>query len=181
MDVACLQGNEIYLRELRESDLQGNWYSWFNDSDVTTYQNKNIFPNTKEKQKAYYDYLDSSKSDVVFAVVDQNSKNHIGNVGLHHIDWVHRSAELGIVLGEREFWGRGYGKQVWALITKYGFETLNLHRIYAVVMCGNEASQKCAEASGFKQEGIISEMFYKNGTYLDVIYYNLLKKNWEAR
>lgn len=181
MDVPCLQGDGIYLRELRESDLEGNWYAWFNDAEVTVYQNKNIFPNTREKQRFYYDYLATSKSDVVFAVVDQSTNQHIGNVGLHHIDWVHRSAELGVVLGERAFWGKGYGKQSWSLITQYGFETLNLHRIYAVVMKGNVSSQKCAEAAGFKREGLIREVFFKNGRYLDIIYYNLLKKEWESR
>ena len=125
MDTAFLEGDGINLRELRETDLEGSWYKWFNDSVVTKYQNKKIFPNTRENQKKYYSYLQSSNADVVMAIVDEETNKHLGNVGLHKIDWVHRSAELGIVIGEKEFYGKKYGKQAWKLITEYGFNILN--------------------------------------------------------
>lgn len=173
-DIPFINGNGIYLRELRESDLEGRWYAWFNDSDVTCFQNKKIFPNTREKQKDYYDFLKSSQNDAVLAIVEEESKRHIGNVGLHHIDWVHRSAELGIVIGELDTRGKGYGKQSWKLISDYGFQMLNLHRIYAVIMEGNISSCKCAEAAGFKKEAKITDAFFKNGKYLNAYYYNLI-------
>ena len=175
MDTPFIDDNKFYFRELREDDLQGNWYQWFNDSEVTLYQNKKIFPNSFEKQKEYYDYLLTSKEDVVFAIIDRESNNHIGNVGLHHIDWIHRSAELGIVIGEKEYYGKKYGKKAWELITDYGFNNLNLHRIYALIMDKNIASKKCAEASGFKLQGTIDDYFYKNGKYENVCYYNIIR------
>tara|TARA_X000000950_G_scaffold229307_1_gene277120 strand:- start:23512 stop:24051 length:540 start_codon:yes stop_codon:yes gene_type:complete len=177
MSIRFLQGKGFYFRELQQNDLNGNWYSWFNDQQVTEFQNKKIFPNSYEKQKEYYDYLIDSKMDVVFAIVDESSNLHIGNVGLHKIDWVHRSAELGIVIGEKEFHGRKIGSQAWSMITHYGFKTLNLHRIYALVMEGNITSRKCAEGSGFKLEGTISDYFYKNGEYQNVCYYNITTKD----
>jgi [ribosomal protein S5]-alanine N-acetyltransferase len=178
MDVPFLEDQDFYLRELRETDLDGHWYSWFNDSEVTKYQNKKIFPNNREKQKIYYETIKNSTSDVVFAIIEKKSNTHIGNVGLHHIDWVHRSAELGIVIGEKDFWGKGFGKKAWKLITEYGFMTLNLHRIYAIVMTDNISSVKSAEASGFKKEGTIREVFYKNGKYLNIYYYNITREDF---
>jgi len=175
MDTPFLEGDGINLRELRETDLEGSWYKWFNDSVVTKYQNKKIFPNTRENQKKYYSYLQSSNADVVMAIVDEETNKHLGNVGLHKIDWVHRSAELGIVIGEKEFYGKKYGKQAWKLITEYGFNILNLHRIYALIMEENIASIKCAEAAGFVCEGKIRDYFYKNGVYKKVLYYNIIK------
>ncbi len=176
-DVPFLKGNGFYLRELRETDLSGDWYQWLNDAEVTRFQNKKIFPNSRERQSAYYESLAASQSDVVLAIADSDSHRHIGNVGLHKIDWVHRSAELGILLGEREFWGKKIGKQAWALISEYGFTTLNLHRIYAWVVEGNTASLKCAQAAGFKEEGFIREMFYKEGRYLGAHYMNALRED----
>jgi [ribosomal protein S5]-alanine N-acetyltransferase len=175
MDTHFIKGDGINLRELRRADLEGNWYKWFNDSVVTKYQNKKIFPNTRESQEKYYSYLLNSNSDVVMAIVDAASNKHLGNVGLHKIDWVHRSAELGIVIGEKEFYGKKYGKQAWKLITEYGFDILNLHRIFALIMEKNIASIKCAEAAGFNCEGKIRDYFYKNGTYEKVLYYNIIK------
>lgn len=175
--VAFLKGNGFYLRELRVSDLDGDWYAWFNDAETTRWQNKKIFPNTRLKQRAYFDYLASSSSDVVLAMVEGGGNRHIGNVGLHKIDWVHRSAELGIVIGNREFWGRGFGKQAWQLITDYGFDTLNLHRVYAWIVANNFSSARCAEAAGFRKEGSVRDMFYKQGEYLDVDYFNIVRSD----
>ena len=175
MKTKFLKGKGFYFRELREDDLNGNWYNWFNDSEITKFQNKKIFPNSYEKQKKYYEYLLKSSTDVVFAIIDDSSDIHIGNVGLHHIDWVHRSAELGIVLGEKDFHGKKIGKGAWDMITKYGFDVLNLHRVYAIIMEENHSSRKCAEAAGFKLEGKISDYFFKNGTYQNICYYNVVK------
>jgi RimJ/RimL family protein N-acetyltransferase len=177
MEIPFLEGDGFILRELRENDLEGNWYNWFNDSRVTTYQDKKIFPNTREKQRKYFEMLTESNSDVVMAIVDIGTNTHIGNVGLHNIDWVHRSAELGIVIGETEFYGKKYGKQAWHLITEYGFKVLNLHRISAIIMTNNIASIKCAEAAGFICEGEIRDYFYKNGVYEKVSYYNILRSD----
>ncbi len=174
-DIPFIQGTDIYLRELRECDLEGPWHGWFNDSETTRFQNKKVFPNTREKQRAYYDSLKASSSDVVLAIVESATGKHVGNVGLHHIDWIHSSAELGIVIGDKSARGKGYGRQCWKLITDYGFETLNLHRVYATILSENVASRKCAEAAGFKKEGEISEAFYKNGKYHNAAYYNALR------
>jgi diamine N-acetyltransferase len=82
------------------------------------------------------------------------------------------------VIGEKRFWGKDYGKQAWRLITEYGFKVLNLHRIYAIVMTDNLAASKCALAAGFKKEGQIRDVFYKNGEYQNVYYYNILKEDY---
>jgi ribosomal-protein-alanine N-acetyltransferase len=160
-----IDGGPIYLRPPEERDLEGNWYSWLNDPEVTRYQNKGIFPNTPEKQKAYFQSMMVSRNDVILAIVERESDEHIGSAGLHAIDWVHRSAELGIVIGEKRFWGRGYGKIAWNMITWYGFEVLNLHRIQAIIMKGNISSLKAAEASGYIREGEMRDRFFKNGRY----------------
>lgn len=168
-------GKSIYLRELRRSDLDGNWYKWFNDSKVTSFQNKGIFPNSIEKQTDYYNSIINNPNEIVFAIVELESDIHIGCVGLHKIDWIHRSAELGIVIGDRSAWGKGIGKDAWKLISKYGFDSLNLHRIYAIIVEGNIASQKSAEAAGFVNDGTIRDFLFKNGKYLHAYYYNKIR------
>ena len=173
-------GEKIYLRIPDEKDLEGNWYGWLNVSDVTKYQNKGIFYNTKNMQKEYFQNMTKSKDDVLFAIIDKETDTHIGCVGLHNIDWVHRSANLGIIIGETYFWGKGYGRKVWNMITEYGLFVLNLHRIYADVMVENVASIKSAKASGFKEEGVIRDKYYKNGKYHNVVMLSVLKDDFEG-
>jgi ribosomal-protein-alanine N-acetyltransferase len=175
-DVKFIKGNGIFLRELRFSDLTGPWYSWLNDSEVTIFQNKGIFPNSIEKQTQYFESLINNNHDIVLAIIEEESNKHIGCVGLHKIDWVHRSAELGIVIGDREVWGKKYGKQAWNLIAEYAFNKLNLHRIFAIIIEGNIASQKSAEAAGFIQEGKLRDYLFKDGKYLNAFYYSKLNK-----
>jgi RimJ/RimL family protein N-acetyltransferase len=167
--------NEIYLRELQKNDLAGNWYKWFNDADITKFQDKRIYPNSYEKQLEYYNYLQSSKNDIVMAIIEKKSNLHIGNIGLHKIDFIHRRCEIGIVLGEKQFLGKGYGTKCIQAFSNYAFNVLNLHRITAIIMEQNLASIKAFEKSGFIQEGMLKEYFYKNGEYSDVLIMGKLK------
>lgn len=174
-----LDGGEIYLRLPSEKDLEGNWYKWLNDPVVTKLQNKGIFVNSRELQRKYYHKMMESKNDVLLAIIDKETETHIGCVGLHHIDSVHRSAELGIVIGEKEFWGKGYGRKTWNLITHYGLFILNLHRIYVNIMCGNNPSIRSAKASGYVVEGTIQDMYYKNGEYHHALILSVFKKGFK--
>ena len=174
-----IDGGDVYLRLPIAKDLEGLWYTWLNDPFVTKYQNKGIFPNTSDMQREYWQSMLKSSNDVIFAIISKEDAKHIGSVGLHKIDWVHRSAELGIIIGEKEYWKRGYGKKVWYLITEYGFKVLNLHRIYAIIMTPNISSIKCAEYVGFKKEGEIRDGFFKIGTYLNISYYNILSDDFD--
>jgi ribosomal-protein-alanine N-acetyltransferase len=172
--------DDFYLRGLRESDLDGRWAEWFNDPVVTKYQNKGYYPNTREKQRAYYESVVTSRTDVVLAIIDRKKGTHIGNVGLHHIEPIHRTAVLGIVIGEPSAWGRGIGARSWRAITAYGFEILDLHKICATIVEGNDASLKCALKAGFEIEGRQVKQIYKSGRHLDLIHVGLLKEKWKA-
>ena len=169
---------DFYFRPLTSADLAGRWPAWFNDGDVTRFTSMGYYPNTPESQQKYYDRLVGSTTDVVLAIVDSATHKHVGNVGLHQIDPVHRTAYLGIVLGEKAAWGRGIGARSWRAITDYGFTVLNLHKICAKIADGNEASLKCALKAGYTVEGRQRAQMYKNGEYRDLVYVGLLRDDW---
>ena len=175
---AFVQGDGIYLRALTQGDLEGNWYRWFNDPEVTYFQGQGYFPNSRENQARYYESMRDSDSDVLLAIIDAGTQKHIGNVGLHGINWISRTAELGIVIGEKVSWGKGFGTQAWRLITQYGFETLNLNKIGAIVVSGNDRGLACARASGYEIEGTQKEQLYKHGRYYDFILVGLTRSSW---
>jgi RimJ/RimL family protein N-acetyltransferase len=171
------KGN-IILREPREDDLN-IWYRWLNDPEITKYQNKGKFPNTKNKQREYMMKMQESHTDVLFAIVHEVTGRHVGCVGLHNIDWINRSANLGIMIGCKDYWKKGIGKLVWNMITKHGLFTLNLHRIYADCFVENKATVKIAQASGFKIEGNIRDKYYKDGKWYDAIIMSVLKDEFK--
>ena len=173
-----IRGEGIVLRALREEDLVGNWYGWFNDPDVTWFQNKGIYPNTPEKQTAFFHQLQNDSSQLTLAIECCDDSRHIGNVTLKDIDFIHRTAELGIVIGEKTHWGRGFGMQAWWLITRYGFLTLNLNKIIATVIKGNDRSLKAALRSGYVIEGEQQEQYYRHGAYHSLLLLGVTAKRW---
>ena len=173
-----IDGTKIYLRAANIKDAESDWYSWLNDPEVTKYQNKGIFPNTKRKQKEYMNKILKSENDIVFAIVEKRKRRHIGSAGLHNIDWIHRTADIGIVIGRKKMWGKGYGKLAWNMVTRYGFHVLNLNRIGAIVLKGNIASLRSAQASGFRIEGMLREFLFKNGAYHPAFILSALKNEF---
>jgi RimJ/RimL family protein N-acetyltransferase len=167
---------EIYLRGLQESDLSGNWYTWFNDPVVTRYQDKGFFANTREKQRIYYDHLIKSTSDIILAIILDSNDTHIGNIGLHKIDYLHRHAEIGIIIGEKDYWNKGFATKSICAIVDYAFKTHNLHKLNSLVMKENTGSMKAFENAGFEEEGMIKDYFFKHGAYHDVVLWGKINK-----
>ena len=78
---------------------------------------------------------------------------HIGGCGLHEIDWRHRWAELGIIIGARDYWGRGYGTDAVQTLSGWAFDTLNLNRVFLRVFADNAARHSLLRKSGLPARG----------------------------
>jgi ribosomal-protein-alanine N-acetyltransferase len=115
-----------------------------------------------------------SDSDLVLAIVAREGDVHVGNIGLHRIDWQNRCAEYGVVIGERDFWGRGIGTEATRLICRHGFDRLGLHRIWLGVFATHEVAIRMYERIGFKVEGTMREEILRDGRYLDKVIMGLL-------
>jgi len=173
-----IDGDRIYLRKLEKSDVHNNYIHWFDDAEVCKYSYHHAFPYSDEELEDYVESL-KQKSKIVLAIIEKSTGNHVGNLSLQDIDVIANRAELAIVVGEKSVWGLGYGKEACALIVEHGFQTLNLNSIACFTPVLNIGMQKIAESLKFTKEGTIREMMYKNGEYLDVFVYGLLKREWK--
>ena len=104
-------GNHISLRTLHESDAVSNWWKWFNDKDVTKYMNKGHEENTPEKQLNFLKKVQLSNKDCVLGIFYNKNNKHIGTTAIHNIryDKNFRKGNFGIIIGEKFFWGKGFG------------------------------------------------------------------------
>jgi len=173
---AFLTGKLLYLRALEEADLKGNYFQWFNDEEVCRHNSHAVFPNTEQKMKDYFASI-QNKTHVVLAIIEKERDQHIGNISLQHIDWLSRSAEYAILIGEREYWGKGYALEASKLLMNYGFSRLNLHRIHCGTSSENTGMQNLAKKLGMKQEGIRKEAMFKNGKYTDLVEFGILNSS----
>jgi len=173
------EGSIVVLRPLERTDLNERYLSWLNDPEVMRYTETGTFPLTAEDLENYYRSVSGSKNDVILAVADKKSKRHIGNVKLGPIHWIHRSATFGILIGEREFWGKGAGLEATRLMVEYGFYRLNLRRIDLGVFAHHEAAVRCYEKAGFKVEGRMREDLFQGGEYKDRLWMGLLRSEYK--
>lgn len=171
-------GNILYLRALEKEDLSGNYFQWFNDQQVCRYNSHGIAPNNMDMMETYIKRSYSDSSLAVFAICHMKGDVHVGNISLQSINFIDRSAEYAIVIGEKEYWGKGVAKEASMLILEYGFMTLNLHRIYCGTSEKNIAMQRVISYMGMKEEGRRRQALFKNGDYVDILEYGILRDEY---
>jgi RimJ/RimL family protein N-acetyltransferase len=171
-----LVGQQIDLRPLKLSDVEGNYKFWLNDQEIVQYNSHGRFPQTIEKLTNYVNAVQSSNSDLVLAVIDKLNNKHIGNISLQSINWIDRNAEIAFLLGEKEYMGKGIMFEAGQLLINHGFKSLNLHRIFCGTSSDNHGMQKLALKLGMNQEGIRNEAIFNKGKYFDIIEYGIINR-----
>jgi ribosomal-protein-alanine N-acetyltransferase len=172
-----IKSENVYMRALLESDVEGNYANWLNNPEINLYNSHGRFPQTKQKLIDYVKQVNSNNNTLVLAVIDNKTQTHVGNISLQNINWIDRNAEIAFLLGEKDFWGKGVMLEAGSLLIKHGFENLNLHRIHCGTSILNVGMQKLAMKLGMNQEGIRKEAMYKNNQYIDIIEYGIINSN----
>lgn len=170
-----LIGENLYLRALSESDVDGSYVDWLNDSDVCEHNSHHVFPYSKESARTYIQSVNANKNSLVLAMCLKSSDQHIGNIALQNIDTIAMKAEFAIIMGDKQQWGKGYAKEAAYLLCNHGFMALNLNRIYCGTSETNIAMQKLASYLGMTQEGCRRQSQFKRGHYLDLLEYGILR------
>lgn len=176
---AYLAGKKIYLRPLLKSDLTKKYLNWLNDREVAKYIETGFFPTTKEDLENFYKRISKSKTDIMFAVVVKKGNLHIGNIKLGGIDWVHRYADLGILIGDKRYWGKGCGQAACRLLLEYTFNRLNLNKVFLGVYGTHKSAIKAYRKVGFQIEGRLKNMLNLDGRYVDKIIMGILKSEFK--
>lgn len=175
-----LKGKKVLLRPIRKSDIS-LFLKWFNDPEVTQYLGVYL-PFTEIEEERWIEELATAKPkrDIVFIVeiIENNITKPIGNCGLYKINQKDQNAEIALIIGEKDYWGKGYGTEALQLLIDYGFNQLNLHRIFGFVIEFNERNIKLCKKLRFKEEGRLREARFKNGRFWDVIIFGLLREEW---
>jgi RimJ/RimL family protein N-acetyltransferase len=169
-----IEGEKIYLREARISDVNDAYYNWMNDNEITQYLESRFFPNSHNKIQEFVKSKDGDPNNVFLAIVNKSTGNHIGNVKLGPINWIHRNAEIGILLGEKSDWGKGLATETLILLADYAFKKLNLRKLTAGCYGNNKGSEKAFVKAGFTVEGIRKNHFFFQGSYVDYVMLGLL-------
>lgn len=104
----------------------------------------------------------------------------IGGCALFGFDHTAHTAELGITIGDKDYWGKGYGKEAVKLLVEYGFHHRNLHKVWLNVHAKNERAIRAYTACGFVEEGRLRAHVWSEGAYDDLVYMGVLRDEWFA-
>lgn len=173
-----LEGKRIYLREVRPSDVNERYYRWMNDPEITRFLESRFAPNAIENLRDYVAGKLGDRDNIFLAIVLKEEDRHIGNIKLGPIQWIHRLADIGLLIGEKDYWGKGYATEAIQLVSDYAFNVLNLHKVAAGCYGPNEGSARAFQKAGFVVEGVRKEQFYTNGSYVDDILLGLIRPDW---
>jgi RimJ/RimL family protein N-acetyltransferase len=174
-----MRGKKVSLHPLRYEDKE-ILFQWVNDRALVNY-NAPYRPISESNHEEWFEAV-TRKHDVFFFVIKENEKNTtIGSCQLHNVHWVHRSAELQIRIGDEKYRNKGYGAEAIELLLRFGFQDLNLHRVYLHLLKNNERAKKAYMKTGFVVEGDLHEAAFVNGKYVDLQMMSILRDAYQAR
>lgn len=176
-----LYGDRIRLRAIERADLP-TFVRWFNDPEVRQYLAM-YAPISSAMEDRWFEAQLDNKDAFLFAIEARVDETwvHIGNAGLSSIDWKNRHAAFGIALGEKAYWGQGYGTDATRTVLRFAFHELNLHRVELEVYDQNPRARRCYEKAGFRHEGIRRQALFRDGRYHDTHRMAVLREEFEDR
>jgi RimJ/RimL family protein N-acetyltransferase len=185
--MSMIQGERVRLRAAEREDVK-HYYEWVNDPEVTRNLALYLPMSNVEEERWFERMLQGDPNEKVLAIEvrdgirtgDDKGWKLIGNCGVFSIEWVNRHAEVGIMIGDKTCWDKGYGTEVMTLLVRHCFETLNLNRVFLRVYADNLRGKRAYEKAGFVEEGRMREAVFKRGRYDDVILMSVLRSEWNV-
>ncbi|WP_443659694.1 GNAT family N-acetyltransferase [Clostridium algidicarnis] len=163
-------GEKICLRAYKQEDIQIAT-SFVNDKELKKFLVTDIpFPMSLWEEDEWIKSQKSNKNgEYNFAIEDIKTKMYIGGCGIQNVNWLTRVALVGIMIGDKDYLGKGYGTDAMKVLMDFIFKDMNIHKIRLSTFSFNIRAQKSYEKCGFKVEGILKDEVFKDGKYYDEI------------
>jgi len=173
--IKMFKGQKIIPRATKRDDMTRQW-DFENDPELSFLDGGRPHPAAMEYLRAYYDNtLAKGASDEVSFAIEADDK-YIGHCGLHDIDHIAHTCELGIEIGDRAYWGQGFGRDAIHLLLVYAFHHMNMNRVWLGTHSENERAIRCYKACGFVEEGRLRRHIWINGHHVDRVIMGILRE-----
>lgn len=175
--IITIAGSKVALGPIHRGLIEIN-HKWINQLSTTRFLAMQV--TSLESEEQWYEKVAGGKDITYLCIYENESMRPIGGVNLHNYNAAHRRAELGIMIGESDLRGKGYGTEAVQLMCDYGFNAMGLNSIMLITTAYNIAGQKAYEKAGFKEIGRRREARWFAGKYWDDIYYDILASEFES-
>jgi RimJ/RimL family protein N-acetyltransferase len=162
-----LETRQLHLVPFSEKHLVERYVSWLNDPDVVRYSEQRHEQHTLDSCREFWVSFNGTPN-LYWAIEEKASGRHIGNIDAH-IDQPNRVANVGIVLGEKEIWGKGYGFEAWNGVLDYLLGIGNMRKVTAGTMATNSGMLGIMRKAGMVEEGRLCKNHLQDGNEVDLI------------
>lgn len=163
----------LILEPFSEKYLTEKYIDWLNDPRVMRYSEQRHLRHTVESCRVYYKSL-PGKSGVMWAVVRNESNDHIGNINAY-VDRTHKTADIGILIGEEAMWGNGYATEAFCAVANYLFRSLGVRKITAGCISENKGMLRLMRRIGMVDDGCRKRHHIWEGKEVDLIHMALFE------
>jgi len=162
-----LTGNKIFLRAIKISDATNEYVKWLNSKEINQFLESRFIKHSLKSLKEYLKKIIKDPNSILIAIIDKKTLKHIGNIKMGPIDWNHKFTEMGIIIGDKNFWGKGYATESILRVSDYGFKKLKLRKISAGAYSNNIGSIRAFMKAGFHEDCRKRQHYNFNGEYVD--------------
>ena len=175
-------GEMVRLRPPEREDLP-LFVEWLSNPDLRKFVTIRYISLGLEEQ--WYERLLESTGQMPpgrlhFVIEAIDSAQPIGVISLEGINWCDRTSEVGIIVGDQAYWGKGYGTDAMRVLLRVGFDWYNLHRIDLRVIADNERAIRSYEKCGYQHEGRMREAMFVGGEHKDVLLMSMLEDEFRS-
>jgi RimJ/RimL family protein N-acetyltransferase len=175
-----IRGQKTYLTEI-DWDNSETIRGWINDPEVHKYLATGHTPISKEDERRWFESQSVSPARQNFEIHVAEDGRYVGNVGVKGIDPIHRHAELGITVGRREDWGKGFGFDAIVTCLRYCFDTLGLHTVKIRAHADHARALDLYRRIGFVETGRERETVFQDGRFGDYISLDMIDREFRER
>lgn len=176
--VPLIQGEHVRLRAREPADAE-RAVNWINDRDVARFLILR-YPQSLEEEREWLRGTPHAGFHGVHLAIETLDGVHIGNIDLRNVQPENRTAELGVMIGDKRYWSRGYGSDAVRALVGFAFRMMNLQRVYLHTYEYNNRAQQAFKKAGFTEEGRLRRHLFVDGRYWDVIVMGCLRDEFEA-
>lgn len=179
-----LKGKLVHLAAVDPEEVSKCFAAWNRDSEYKRLLDTD--PPRLHSAKAVQEWLQrelDKQSDTVYWFTIRTAADHqlLGDINLDVIGWNFRDAFVGLGIGSRDFWGKGYGTEAMQLALQFAFTELNLHRVTLNVFDYNRRAIRSYEKAGFRLEGRLRGALLREGRRWDILYMGILRDEWRKQ
>jgi len=165
----------LLFRELTLEDISPEYIGWLNNSEINQYLEVRHFVHTHDTVRDFIEEVNLSKTEYLFGIFTLKEKKHIGNIKIGNINLIHEVGEVSLFIGDKDFWGHGFGKEAISTVTSFGFDRLNLKKIEAGAYQDNKASINSFLKCNYIIEGMNREHFISDNKRTGLIRLGILE------